>query len=1041
MIELGQELASTYPWVDVEELDRDDEFEQLVELLTDPESIDDETFAEIALRGAKFLRAGALAAIAAGRPAPGGWAEGAESRFARSEWGERQLLLRALAGSDDRVIPAVLVNAEEDWTGSPLAREVSRFLEARVAAGELLTLAELEQLDARLQPLVRELIDGTDVATRAALRPALEQWQTTTIDVDFFRELGRLVAPDERPPATLVGSRIAAVDALVGALSASRPRSVLVVGDPGVGKSTLIVEALRQLGDDRFAFQAGAADVNAGQAFVGMLEARVQEIVDRLSQRPIVWVFPNFEEALWSGQHMQSPRGVLDALLPHVEAGDAVVVGEIDPRAYELVLQHRPRVARLFEVVRVAPATGANAIEIARDWAAQNELDVDDETLAEALDLATHYLPAAASPGNVLRVLELVRDRIARGVATAIDPETVIATLSDATGLPLHVLDPRAPLSLERVRGYFGARVLGQPEAVECLVDRIALVKAGLTDPTRPLGVFLFVGPTGTGKTEIAKAFSAFVFGSEDRLVRLDMSEYQTPESLDRLLGDANTPQQQAAPLIAQVRKQPFSVLLLDEFEKAHPQIWDIFLQVFDDGRLTDRNGRTVDLRHCVIILTSNLGSAIPAGPGVGFVGRSGEFDAASVLKSVDRSFRPEFLNRLDRVVVFRPLGREVMRGLLEKELNDVLERRGFRMQPWAVEWDEGAVDFLIEKGFSAEFGARPLKRAVERLPADADRDRDRGAAVPRGRPVPLHHGARRDRPRCRLRRPGRGRSRSPSRPRRTADPSDLTLARVALEPEGSEEEAAFLRNVLAALIERVRSWDEPKQDALAAAHEPAFWQSEERHQVLGLIEYLDRLGAATATAERLAARLPSARDGHSRELLHLLATRLHVLAAALAGLDAREASDATVTVRAGKAEDAAACRRFVEELAAMYVGWADGRGMRVRRNGGDEGVVVLEVAGLGAYTLLKPEVGLHVLELPHEEDRSFDRVTVLVDVEPVGHGGNGPQPTDRREPAIVRRYRHEPSPLVRDASGIRTGRIDRVLAGDFDLLADAPTG
>ena len=173
------------------------------------------------------------------------------------------------------------------------------------------------------------------------------------------------------------------------------------------------------------------------------------------------------------------------------------------------------------------------------------------------------------------------------------------------------MLDPRAPLSLDRVRAYFDARVLGQPEAVECLVDRIALVKAGLTDPTRPLGVFLFVGPTGTGKTEIAKAFSAFVFGSEDRLVRLDMSEYQTPESLDRLLGDATT-QQQAAPLIAQVRKQPFSVLLLDEFEKAHPQIWDVFLQVFDDGRLTDRGGRTVDLRHCVIILTSNLGSAIP---------------------------------------------------------------------------------------------------------------------------------------------------------------------------------------------------------------------------------------------------------------------------------------------------------------------------------------------------------------------------------------------------------------------------------------------
>ena len=154
------------------------------------------------------------------------------------------------------------------------------------------------------------------------------------------------------------------------------------------------------------------------------------------------------------------------------------------------------------------------------------------------------------------------------------------------------------------------------------------------------------------------------------------------------------------------------------------------------------------------------------------------------------------------------------------------------------------------------------------------------------------------------------------------------------------------------------------------------------------------------------------------------------MLAAALAGLDAREASDATLTVRPGHADDIGACERFVQELGAMYVSWADARGMRVRRNGSD-GEVVLEVSGLGAYTLLKGESGLHVLELPHEEDRGFERVTALVEVDPVGSTSD----VNRGEPAIVRRYRHEPSPLVRDASGMRTGRIDRVLAGDFDLL------
>ena len=208
------------------------------------------------------------------------------------------------------------------------------------------------------------------------------------------------------------------------------------------------------------------------------------------------------------------------------------------------MIQNRPRVARLFEVVRLAPHDRRrDAIAVARGWAGDNGLDVDDETLAEALDLATHYLPATAAPGNLLRVLELVRDRIDRGRRGSGDTgdDHRDAQRGHRPAAPRARPEGAARASSE-VRAYFEARVLGQPEAVECLVERIALVKAGLTDPTRPLGVFLFVGPTGTGKTEIAKAFSAFLFGSEDRLVRLDMSEYQTPESLDRLLGDANTP-------------------------------------------------------------------------------------------------------------------------------------------------------------------------------------------------------------------------------------------------------------------------------------------------------------------------------------------------------------------------------------------------------------------------------------------------------------------------------------------------------------------
>ena len=1036
---MAKQLAENYEWIDADELEDDELFGRLVLLLCNPGRVRDDGFAISARDASKFLRAGTLAAIAAGRKPPAEWADRAKKRFARAEWGERVLLLRALAVVPGKSMLAVLEAAEEDWRGSPLAAAVSVFLDARVEHGERLSAAELATLDVGLQPLVAELVEAGTTATRTALAPALDKWRQQSIDTGFFRDLGRLITINDHPQATLVGSRAAAVDAVAAALSPRSPRSVLLVGEQGVGKTTLVVEALRRLEQPWLAFQAAAPEVMAGQVYVGEIESRVREIVGRMNDRSVVWLFPSFEEALFSGQHSRSPRGLLDAMLPAIEARDIAVIGEIDPTAYELLAQNRPRVTRVFEVIRLAPMTDEDTLEVARAWSRDYGVDVDENTLAESLDLATHYLPGTAAPGNLLRLLELVLDRVTRGLAEAMTTESVIATLSAATGLPLHVLDPRAPLRLDEVRAFFESRVLGQPEAVECLVDRVALVKAGLTDPTRPLGVFLFVGPTGTGKTEIAKAFSEFLFGSPDRLVRLDMSEYHSSESLERLLGDA-TGGKPAAPLISAVRKQPFTVLLLDEFEKAHASVWDVFLQVFDDGRLTDLKGRTVDLRHCVIILTSNLGSAIPRGPGVGFTGRSGTFDAATVTKSVERSFRPEFLNRLDRIVVFQPLGREIMRGLLEKELTDVLRRRGFRMQPWAVEWDEAAIDFLIEQGFSAQLGARPLKRAVERYLLT----RIATAIVERQFPegdqflfITARDGTGLD---VAFVDPNAGEPEPPAA-EEPVDPGDLALAGVALEPEGTEAEAAFLRGALETLVERVRSWDEAKEDALAAARESAFWQSDDRDQVLSLIEYLDRLGAATATAERLGARLSSAREAHSRELVQLLATRLHVLAAALDGLDAREASDATVTVRAGKSEDAAACDRFVQELATMYVGWADGRGMRIRRDGAD-GVVVLEVSGLGAYTLLKPEIGLHVLELPHEEDRSFDRVTVLVDVEPVGHGPNGTAPPDRPEPGIVRRYRHEPSPLVRDAAGMRTGRIDRVLAGDFDLFADvSPDG
>ena len=241
-----------------------------------------------------------------------------------------------------------------------------------------------------------------------------------------------------------------------------------------------------------------------------------------------------------------------------------------------------------------------------------------------------------------------VRRPVAQGArsggrqARPISEKEILETLSTSTGIPADFLDDSVSLDRQKVRQFFETRVMGQPEAVEAVVDLVTLVKAGLNDPNKPFGVFLFVGPTGVGKTELARALAEHLFGDVNRLVRLDMSEYATYEAYERLIG--NTARNEAGLLTSTVRERPFAVILFDEIEKAHPNIYNLCLQMFDAGRLTDAMGRTVDFRRTIIILTSNVGSIVQTGPALGLAREAPPMPTReTIFRELSRWFRPGF--------------------------------------------------------------------------------------------------------------------------------------------------------------------------------------------------------------------------------------------------------------------------------------------------------------------------------------------------------------------------------------------------------------
>jgi len=292
-----------------------------------------------------------------------------------------------------------------------------------------------------------------------------------------------------------------------------------------------------------------------------------------------------------------------------------------------------------------------------------------------------------------------------------VDAEDIAEIVSRWTGIPVSRLVEGEIEKLMKMEDRLHERVIGQDEAITAVANAIRRSRAGLSDPNRPLGSFIFLGPTGVGKTELARALAQFLFDDDQAIVRIDMSEYMEPHSVSRLIGapPGYVGYEEGGQLTEAVRRRPYSVILLDEIEKAHPDVFNVLLQILDDGRLTDGQGRTVDFKNAVIIMTSNLGS--------NYIMTLGEDDEEEmrtrVMDALRSNFRPEFLNRIDEIIIFKPLSEDQIGEIVEIQLNQVNDRLGDRQMH--LEVTPAARKWLAERGFEPAFGARPLKRLIQR--------------------------------------------------------------------------------------------------------------------------------------------------------------------------------------------------------------------------------------------------------------------------------------------------------------------------------------
>jgi len=401
-----------------------------------------------------------------------------------------------------------------------------------------------------------------------------------------------------------------------------------------------------------------------------------------------------------------------DALRAAVELSDRYISGRVQPDKSIDVIDEagaRVRIKSMRKPPNLADIEGEiEQLSVAKDEAVKG---ADYEKAAELRDQAEQMRKKKEDIQAEWRAKQ-------QESAGVVDEEVVREVVSKMTGVPLQKLEKEEAQRLLNLEDELHKSVISQDDAIKVISKAIRRARAGLKDPKRPMGSFIFVGPSGVGKTLLSKALAEFMFGNADSLIHLDMSEYMEKHTVSRLVGapPGYVGYEEGGQLTEAIRRRPYSVVLLDEVEKAHPDVFNMLLQIMEEGRLTDSFGRHVDFRNTVLIMTSNIGAdLIKGGGGFGFGKHTSDDKFESIksvlMKEIERFFRPEFINRLDDVIVFKPLTKEDLVSIVEFEVKKVAER--LTMQGFSFELDQPAKDFLIDKGYNPDYGARPLRRAI----------------------------------------------------------------------------------------------------------------------------------------------------------------------------------------------------------------------------------------------------------------------------------------------------------------------------------------